>query len=221
MDETYYFDGLRRQASALYARQYLGIQDASGNNLLTNFNSSVVTAGYVVNTIPLWQDVRIPMSSMRTGASGITFTNFRGTVRAPKFTTAASDDLEFDLQIPHGFNESAIYGLRLHVHWATDVATGLGSAVRWNVETTVADIGQVFNTPTITYNVLAHTLQGFEHTVTAIHTFTGLHDSAVISGRIFRGGAGDTFAAANSVWGLSLDAHYVVQKVGSLDEIGD
>lgn len=204
---TYYISGLMRQGSAALARKYLGLG-----------SDDVVTFGYVNNSTPLWNDVRIPMTSMRPGASGITFTNFRGTIRAALFRAASTDEMEFEIQLPHGLNEDPSLGIRLHLHWSSNPGTG-ASAVRWNVETSFADLNSVFSTPTVTYSAIAQNPIAYQHIFTPIHTFTGLHESAVILGRIYRGGAGDTFG--NDVWGLSLDAHYAFQRAGSLLETGD
>lgn len=220
MESSYYIEGLLRQASAAYARQYLGIQDAAGNNLLTNFDSSVITAGYVVNTTPLWNDVRIPMSSLRAGSGAPSPQNFVGTVRAYQFRNGFTERLEFELQAPHGFNEGSTYGLRLHVHWSCNSAT-TPNTVGWKVDAIVSNIGDPagFSGP-LTYGpVTGLTTVANEHVITSIHTFTGLKDSALIVGNIYRD-IGDTYAG-NDVFGLSLDAHYAVQQVGSLDEFGD
>lgn len=206
---SYYIEELLRQPSAATARKYLGLG-----------SDDAVTFGYVTQNTPLWNDIRIPMTSMRVGASGITFTNFRGTIRAALFTNAppAAADMEFEIQLPHGFNEDHSLGIRLHLHWSSNPATG-ANTVQWNVETSVADLNGVFTTPTITYSAIGQTQQAYQHIFTPIHTFTGLHESAVILGRIYRGGVGDTFG--NNVWGLSLDAHYAFRSAGSLLETGD
>lgn len=203
-------EGLLRQANAAYARTYLGLGA-----------SDVVTFGYVKNTTPLWQDVRIPMSSTRPGASAPTASAFIGNTRAYRWDNAGPvQSLEWELQAPHGFNEAATYGLRLHVHWTAGSMTS-PNVVEWNVEVVVADINGAFPGVTNTYSATGLTAVAFQHIVTPIHTFTGLHDSAVIVGRIYRSiGGGDTYAG-NDVFGLSLDAHYVVQEAGSLDEFGD
>lgn len=219
---TYYIEGLLRQSSAAYARQYLGIQDASGYNLLTDFNSSVVYGGYFVNRTPLWQDVRIPMSSLRAGAGAPSAQNFivSGpiTIRAYQFRNGFTERLEFELQIPHGLNESATYGVRLHVHWSCQSITS-PNTVGWFVDAAVGDINGVLGGAATYGPATGLTTVGYQHIVTPIHTFTGLHDSGLIVGNIYRDIA-DSYAN-NDVFGLSLDAHYVVQKAGSLDEMGD
>lgn len=209
MDTSYYIEGLLRQANAAYARAYLGIG-----------TSDVLTVGYVVNTIPLWNDNRIPMSSLRTGAAAPSAQNFVGTIRAYQFRNGFTERLEFELQAPHGFNESATYGLRLHVHWSCNSAT-TPNTVGWKVDATVSNIAAPagFSAP-VTYGpATGLTTVANEHVITPIHTFTGLTDSALIVGNIYRD-IGDTYAG-NDVFGLSIDAHYVIEKSGSLDEFGD
>lgn len=218
MEPTYYIDGLLRQSSALYARQYLGIQDAAGHNLLTDFNDSVVNVGYVVQNTPLWNDVRIPMSSLRPGATAPSPQAFVGTIRAYQFRNGFTERLEFELQLPHGMNESSIYGVRLHVHWSCQSATS-PNTVGWFVDYTVTNIDSTFPASATVGPVTGLTTAPLQHVVTPIHTFTGYHESAVIVGNLYRNVA-DSYAG-NDVFGLSLDAHYVTQKTGSLDEFGD
>lgn len=212
MDTSYYIEGLLRQANAAYARKYLGLG-----------NTDVVNFGYVVNTIPLWTDVRMPMSTLRNPAGGPTAANFIVlggiTIRAYRFAAGATEKLEFELQTPHGLNESATYGVRLHVHWSSNLATS-PNTVGWKVDAVISNIGDLagFSAPATFGPGTGLSTVPNEHVVTPIHTFTGLKDSALIVGSIYRNSA-DTYA--NPVFGLSLDAHYVVEKVGSLDEFGD
>lgn len=208
---SYYIDGLLRQANAAYARKYLGLG-----------SDDAVTFGYVTNTTPLWNDVRIPMASVRPGINAPTAQPFRptgvGSIQAYRFNDGVTQRLEFELQVPHGFNESNAYGVRLHVHWSCGLSSP-AAAVGWFVDATVADLGSAYPAPT-TYGPANLVPTGaFVHMMTSIHTFTGLHESAVIVGNIYRDSA-DAYAG-NDVFGLSLDAHYAFQKAGSLLETGD
>ena len=206
---TYYIEGLFRQANAAYAREYLGI----GPN-------DVLNIGYIVQNIPLWNDVRIPMSSTRPSvASAPVATPFQGTVYAYRWDNpGAQRSLYFEIQIPHGFNQDPAYGIRLHIHWScASNMSGLG-VVEWGVEATTANIAGAFG-GTLTYYGTGATTQAYQHVVTPINTFTGLTESAVIVGRLFRSDAGGDTYAGNDVYGLSLDAHYVVQQTGSTEEI--
>lgn len=218
MESSYYIQGLLRQANAAYAREYLGIQDAAGHNLLTDFDSSVVYGGYFVNRTPLWNDNRIPMASMRPGAASATPQPWLGGIRAYRFRQGTGDDLEFELQLPHGYNEDISLGIRLHVHWYSALAT-TPQTVQWNVEVATANLDGQFPAGTATYSNTGLTTVVREHVMTALHTFTGLHESAMIVGRIYRSGVGDTYP--NDVFGLSLDAHFAFEKAGSILETGD
>lgn len=213
---TYYLRGLFRQGNSTLARRYLGIQDSNGYNLLTNFDSSVVNVGYIVQNTPVWNDVRIPMSSLRAGAGAPSPQNFMGTIRAYQFRNGFTERLEFELQVPHGFNQNPLYGIRLHVHWSCSSITS-PNTVGWFVDATVANIGAVFSAPQTYGPATGLTTVGNQHVVTSIVTFTGLTESAVIVGNVYRNIA-DTYAG-NDVFGLSLDAHYVVQQLGSPSEI--
>ena len=210
-NNTYYIDGLLRQANAAYARKYLGLGD-----------DDVVNFGYINQTIPLWNDVRIPMASLRPNPSSapVSDTFVGGSTRAWRWQSAGPNPrrLDFELQIPHGFNEDVSYGIRIHIHWACGLASP-ANTVGWYMDATATNVGGTFGAP-ITYGPVALAPTGaFHHMLTPIHTFTGFHESAVIVGNIYRDIL-DAYAG-DDVFGLSLDAHYVVQKTGSLDEMGD
>jgi hypothetical protein len=200
---TYYIEGLFRQANAAYAREYLGITDANGA---------------IIQDPPLWNDVRIPMASMRPGAASATAQPWLGGIRAYRFRQGTGDDLEFELQLPHGFNEDAAYGIRLHVHWYSAAAT-TPNTVHWNVEVAATSVGLQYPAATNTYGNWGETTLARQHVLTSLHTFAGLHESAVIVGRIYRSGIHDTYAG--DVFGLSLDAHCPIKSFGSFDEMGD
>lgn len=221
MQTTYYTDGLLRQASAAECRKYLGIESPTSGGTV-DLDESVVHLGYIVQRTPLWQDVRIPLASTRPAANAPQADPFIGNTRAYRWDNAGLvRSLEWELQAPHGFNEAAAYGLRLHLHWTcASNMTGLG-VVEWNVETVVADINTTFPGATTTYTATGATTAAYQHVITPLHAFTGLHDSAIIVGRLYRSIAGGDTYAGNDVFGLSLDAHYVVEQTGSLDEVGD
>jgi hypothetical protein len=208
---TYYIDGLLRQPSAQYARRYLGLEDDSGG----------LTCNYLVQNTPTWNDVRIPMASMRQGSAAPTLDDFVALatpIRAWKFKNGATEQLEFELQVPHGITDDAAYGVRLHIHWSCQSATG-ANKVGWYIAATYANIGEVFG-PSVTYGPgTGATTTPYEHVVTPVHTLTGLKESAVIVGKIWRDPA-DTYAG-NDVFGLSLDAHCASIQLGSIEEIPD
>lgn len=211
MDErvTYYIRGLFRQGNAPLARDYLGFHDTNG-----------VPISYLIQDTPVWNDVRIPMSSVRPGVGAPTAQPFQptgvGSLRAYRFNRGVTQRLEFELQVPHGTNEDPIYGVRLHVHWACGLSSP-AAAVGWFVDASVADIGFNFPAPTTHGPATTTPTVAFRHLVTNIHTFTGLHDSAVIVGNIYRNAA-DAYLG-DDVFGLSLDAHYVVQRLGSIEDL--
>lgn len=215
--DTYYINGLRRQASAAYARQYLEIQDAAGNNLLTNFDNFPVTVGYIIQNTATWQDVRIPLASTRPGANAPVASAFIGGTRAYRWDNGAPEkSLEFGIEVPDGINPDPIYGLKLHLHWTCGSnMTGLG-VVQWNVEVTSASVHGIFGATNV-YSGTDATTAAFEHRHVELHTFSGLDESAMIIGRLYRtvGGA-DTYAG-NDVFGLSIDLHYVAQQLGGLN----
>lgn len=214
---TYYIDGLHRQASAPYARQYLGIENANGENLLTNFGSARVDLGYIVQSVPTWNDERTPLAALRANpAASPDWDPFIGNLYAWRWDRGGGLDkrLDFELQIPHGINTDPTYGFRMHLHWSCGMAAA-SAAVGWYLEASIAALGTVFPAPTLYGPFNGTPTIANQHIATGLYTFTGFTDSAVILGSIYRDRTDDY--TGNDVFGLSLDGHYVVQQLGSLE----
>lgn len=213
---TYYIEGLMRQGNAALARKYLGLGD-----------TDIVTFGYTKNSTPLWNDVRIPLSGAGPGTSPPDFTtNFIGGIKAWRFVNAApAKSLHFELQLPHGFNQTAGLGIRLHLHWSspTNIAA-LAQVVEWNLEIAIANLNAQFHSvagvvgATTTYTATGATSSTYQHVETDFVNLSGMTDSGIVVGRLSRSvGAGDTYGG-DDVFALSLDAHYTFLQAGSTTE---
>lgn len=220
---TYYIEGLMRQGNAALARKYLGLG-----------SDDVATFGYVVNSTPLWQDVRIPLSGTGPGSQPPTFnTDFLPGIRTWRFNNIG-DGLHTELQLPHGFNKSTALGIRLHVHWSaqTNIAA-LAQRVGWSVDISAANLHSSSNLDAdgvfqaaATYTGFGATTAAFKHMETDLVTLTkpylaslvDLQDSAVLLIHIYRSSGAPNNYAGNDVFGISLDAHYVAQQMGSVSE---
>lgn len=171
---------------------------------------------------PLWDDVRIPVSSLSSPSSQPGRVTYRGGLTVYGFDDASTEQLSFELQWPHGLDTNNAYGIRIHLHWtATNAIAGANSNVVWGMEYSWANPFQAFNTTTITNLYTNGLIAPHIHCIVPMVTITNIKESGVLIGRLFRegGNGGDTFAG--DALGISLDAHYPRLQMGSHGEFGD
>jgi hypothetical protein len=178
-------------------------------------------AGVVLAT-PEWDDVRIPLASTRAGAAAPTATTWIGTTRGWAFDAGTENSMEFELQIPHGISTNDAYGLRMHLHWSS-LAIGAGAAtnVVWGIEYNFANPSQVFPATSTTVLVTNGIDVARAHRIATMFTLTGIKESGVMVGRIYRAAASGSDTHTAVAFPLSLDAHYPRIRFGSTNEMGD
>jgi hypothetical protein len=172
-----------------------------------------------------WQDLRVPIISQhRTGTSDGTLTKIVGKgasvgVWALAFSGSQLDEVYFTAQLPHGIQGSTI---DCHVHWMTPAAIPAGQSVIVGCEYMVNGYGEVLATQSV---ILSQTLNaGYAsntHLIVELGTIPipARRDSAVIIGRLYRDGSGDSYNSA--VFLTDCDFHFQVGSTGSLDRYGD
>jgi hypothetical protein len=165
-----------------------------------------------------WDDLRVPLSSTRIGATSPTIRTFMGNTRAWGFDAGTAQMMEFETQIPHGISTN--YGIRPHLHWTLMDGAGGASNVVWGLEVTIANGGAVFPSTT-TYYMTNTCGTNFFHTKGAFPELTGLKESAVVVGRLFRDAANASDNVAVEAFPLSLDWHVPKVRLGSVAEYGD
>lgn len=193
-------------------------------------NASVATVqvhGTVQSTnflliVPQWDDVRIPMATLSSPSSAPGRKIFVGGLTTYAFDDNADEQLDFELQVPHGISTNNDWGIHIHIHWTATNAIGANSNVVWGIEFTEANPGTgIF--PATTTTMFATNGIGLirEHRTAEFAAVTNVVESSVIIGRIFRDAdnAADTYVG--DALGLSLDAHYPRIKMGSTLEYGD
>jgi len=187
--------------------------DVHGSVLSTNFTLKV----------PQWNDERIPLGALSSPSATPGRVAFIGGVSVYGFDKASTEQLDFELQLPHGISTNEAYGIHIHLHWTGTTALTAGTSnVVWGLEYALAKVGSTFPAVTIT-NRITNTLNSVrfhEYSEFALIT-NGFGESTVIVGRMFRegGNAADTYDG--DALGLSLDCHYPMIRMGSFNEDGD
>jgi hypothetical protein len=184
----------------------------------------------------LWDDIRVPVTSTKLGGSkDPDFTLFKKNEANDSqgvflywFDASSEQELYFSLQLPHGWDNTT--NLSPHVHWtpsATADGNPVAQKVKWGLEYTWADIGDVFgftqiitgHTPTPNdANVVAgkHYLTEFPE-ITPPSSDLGV--SSMLLCRIFRDATDATYDTYESDAGLlEIDFHYQFSQNGSRQE---
>jgi len=166
-----------------------------------------------------WDDLRVSLTRASTGSAAPSLAVFRAPVQAYSFSKTATQELFFDVQMPHSW----VLGTAIepHFHWSPGVSTDTG-VVRWQLEVTWANVGEAFPAATLLSPVdEAASGVAYSHQITDLGTMagTGKKASSVIMCRLARvgGATEDTFDAV--AWGLSFDLHYLSWGFGGATEL--
>jgi hypothetical protein len=172
-----------------------------------------------------WDDLRVDVTSGTTGnLNPPDLETFRDGIVAKAFAPNATEQVYFDVQLPHNWDAGT--GIRPHVHWSPGNSTNTGSVV-WRLEYTWANAvvapGNTFpETTTLTVTQAAAGV-AYSHQIAQWTEIdgTGKRLSSVLMCRLFRvgGDAADTFTG--DAFALSVDFHIQVQGNGSTDEYPD
>lgn len=166
---------------------------------------------------PRWQDVRVPLTSARAGLTNPPDLEvFRGSVRAMAFSPTLTEDVFFDMQVPHGWVPGDV---RPHVHWSPGSSTNTGT-VAWRLDYTWASVGDTFAAPVTLSADQAAAGVAYGHQIVGFGSIdgSGQRDSSVLLCRLYRlgGDASDTFTG--DAFALSVDVHLQVTEPGSEQE---
>ena len=202
---------------------------ATSTDTPTEQNYTKITAdgslSYVGNATR-WDDLKVPVNSVKINKTidPPTWGVFLGDLALLWFRSGKSDDVLFNLQMPHGWKE----GTRIypHVHWTTkDGAPGM-NRVTWVLDYTWQKVGGTFtsNTPISGTTVATPnegSIENYEHIITPIGTNgingTGMTLSSMLVCRLSRS---DSDSYANDAGLLEIDFHYQIDSDGSNTEYG-
>ncbi len=172
-----------------------------------------------------FEDLRVPMSSTRRGAAEDPLYNkFRDDgsgsvgVFGSWFRTNQTEDLFFEVQMPHGWKEGS--NLYPHIHWSPKTNT-TGTKVRWGFEFVWVNVGDTFGNTTVTYAEdpigATPTPTAYQHVISAFPSIdgTGQTLSSMLVCRIFRDGTHGNDTYNDSALMLQFDFHYEIDADGS------
>ena len=176
-----------------------------------------------------FEDLRVPMSSTRRGAAEDPLYNKfiddgSGSVGVygSWFRTNQTEDLFFEVQMPHGWKEgSTIYP---HIHWSPKTNTG-GNKVRWGLEFIWVNVGGTFVNTTVVYaedpiTPIGPSPTAYQHVISDFGSIdgTGQTLSSMLVCRVFRDGTHANDSYNDSALMLQFDFHYEIDADGSRQE---
>jgi hypothetical protein len=175
----------------------------------------------------VWNDVQTGFAAARVPAANApTWASFQGNLNA--YTFGLNDYIEFDaLELVHDYMEGSDF--ELHLHWVTNGLDGTDAAVNWEIEYTIADMGNPTTTgagdvfPAATVVAMEQTIPA--NTPDLTHMYLDLADitagtfgvGALIKFRVRRIAAAGDDPSANP-FGLMVGVHYQIDTVGSRTE---
>lgn len=155
-----------------------------------------------------------PLLTTRAAANVPTLTTFLGNVQ--QYTFAVNDQGYSASEITHEYHEGT--DLHPHVHWATNGTDADDRYVKWEIEYTIADGDQVFQTPVVisTEVLIPANTPAKTHFITGFTDIDGtnLTIGAYILWR-FRRIASTGLAPSTNPFGLAVGFHMEKDTYGS------
>lgn len=187
-------------------------------------------------TESVWDDLRIPVTSGRIGASNPpTLTQFKddGSGSVGVFTFAFADQananneeqLWFAVQLPHAWKLGT--NIEPHLHWGLLVGGGANEFVKWGLEYTWQNVNGDFSDTTIITSDASQastattsgdsTLTADKHYITDLGSLdgTGKNLSSMLLCRLFRNSSHADDDLAQAAFVFEVDFHYEINTVGS------
>lgn len=187
----------------------------------TNANLTSWAALSTNDLMTKWDDLMVPGTTIKTGASAPTFGNFgsAGGLQVYLFqATTVDDQCYLAVQLPHAWKEGT--GIRPHVHWTQTAATTAGSNVVWGLEYWWANVNGIGTTNTIFATNGISTTNWF-HQLSQLPEIPGTSKtlSSILNCRLFRAGNSATADDYDKDAAfLQFDIHYQRDSNGSTGE---
>lgn len=191
-------------------------------------------------TLGHWEDLRIEPTVRGAGARNPSFEKYFDNAAGTSIgvflysfddvAAASEKEVFFTMQMPHSWRQGT--PIHLHCHWV-GTSNDTTATPRWGLEYAFKDIGQTFGDTTTIYatgNIMDNGLVDADitagrHYLTEFEAInpdsTCDNVSAILIGRVFRNSsaAADTYNVAGNKCGLLyIDAHYLVEDMGSINE---
>jgi hypothetical protein len=180
----------------------------------------------VVSFPDQWNDLRVPFNSVKVGAinppdcekwrdDGAGSAGVAGWA----FSPTQLQQVYFDTQLPHSYKEGS--RLAPHCHFIPLTSPTAGQTVRFGLEYTYSNVGEVFPETTIIYAeytfvtgdaAFKQYIAGFDPDIED----ADMRISTMLSCRFFRDAAVDTYTGDVVV--LEFDFHHLVESYGSIAE---
>lgn len=183
-----------------------------------------------------WDDLRVPLTSGRTGASNPpTLTQFMdngaGSIGvfvwgfAYQGNVVNEEQVWFAVQLPHSYKEGT--DICAHIHWSPAVSGAADEFVKWGLEYTWQNIDGTFGNTTIVTSDASQastatisgdsTLTADKHYLTEIGTIsgTGKKIASMLVCRIFRNSSHADDTLTQTVLAFEVDFHFKVNSFGS------
>lgn len=195
-------------------------------NFITQTNATEINA-YVQNKLSLrlfgtnWVDSMVPQTAVRAGATAPVLATFgTGVLRTLMFENAKDDEVEFSVQLNHGYVQGT--EIQPHVHWTETAATGAGTGVVWELTYSWANVTGVFGGDTTITTTNTITGTSWTHQLAELPGITGTSKniSSILVCRLRR--LANSASADNydqNCAFLGFDIHYQVDSIGSDAEL--
>lgn len=190
----------------------------------------IVMTGSPLLTTPVWDDLRVPLDNAGYSSATVIRPSYNplGTTKLYlyDFDKAKDESMNFTTQIPHTYKAGTY--MCPHIHWInkyTQTISAASTNVVWGLEYQVKWIDEQYSssvsTTILCTNGVPTTLN--THMLSELPRIpgTGIKESAIIVGRVFRAGSNlaDTYNQDATI--LEIDFHFQVNKMGSVNEIPD
>lgn len=201
---------------------YVGLTTTGSTNLATFSGATgglnIENTGFIkmIGNVKNWNDLIIPASNLRPGATPPTYTALIGGIFQPRFDNAVVDEVYGSFELPHDMEEGSL--LDIHVHWCPD-STNSGTCT-WGIEYSMASMntGAFSATTTITSATANTSGVAYTHIYQDIARITiPSKVGDIIIFRLFRDGSADAFTG--NAFLVSVGLHYISDTLGSRNEL--
>jgi len=182
-----------------------------------------VFADTVNITGTVWKDLRTPVNNVRVPTVKYpAWTAFRGSqvlAFADQAVAGNEEEVYLALQMPHDYKEGT--DLYVHPHFVYS-ANQTGTKVRWGLSYSWANLDDEFPVETTIYkNSVLTTNDAYDHRLSSFAPIdgTGKKLSSMLLLRLFRNSSSGDDDYTDEVYLLEIDAHYVIDALGSAQEL--